>query len=265
MATEYIIPVPHSMDAPWPFFSRHGSGDLNDRRLEGMEQDSVMQSNIVSLESKEELGPESTRDTLAEPVVSDIDGAENLRETNRQLLRRIERLERLAYFDDLTGLGNRRFFFTALDDEIRRSVRHRSPVSVLLCDVDQFKAHNDHFGHSGGDTLLGRIGEVLHGACRRAGDRAARYGGDEFAVMFPQTFRDDALRLAEDIRRMISAMARAETEWAGRAQITLSIGVTTFDTNHASASSAVIEAADRALYRAKNSGRDRVEFEAFRP
>src|SRR5438105_1378610 len=131
---------------------------------------------------------------------------------NRELARRSDaerKLTILATTDGLTGLANRRHFSRALADEWRRATRHGTPVALLMIDADNFKLYNDSHGHQAGDTLLQRMGAAIAANIKRASDLGARYGGDEFAVLLPDTSLDDAATLADRIREAMIARGRA--------------------------------------------------------
>ena len=159
-------------------------------------------------------------------------------------------LERLSRTDGLTGLPNRRHLMETLEKEARRAERNAQPFTLLMIDVDHFKRYNDAFGHLAGDEVLKRLAGVLLGAVRTA-DYAARYGGEEFMVVLPETPLDDALDVAERIR---TSMADEAIGTDG-SRVTLSIGMGELPTDGATPQ-AVIAAADRALYRAKEHGRN---------
>lgn len=155
------------------------------------------------------------------------DQQEALRALSRQVMAQLElrrtlaELRRQSTTDSLTGTMNRRAFETRLDEEYDRAVRYRSPLSLALLDVDDFKAYNDSFGHPEGDEVLRTLARVMTEQCRSS-DLIARYGGEEFVVILPNTARDDALVLAERYRRAIE-----QHGWERRA-ITISLGVSTF-------------------------------------
>ncbi len=159
--------------------------------------------------------------------------------------------EQLSLTDGLTGLLNRRYLEERLDEEIKRSSRHRFPLSLLMLDVDDFKSYNDNFGHPAGDAALKIAAEVIKDSLRNE-DVAARYGGEEFSVMLPQTSAEEASAIAERIRGRFEA-----TKFPFR-QVTVSIGVAVF-TDDGQTSAQLINAADNALYRAKHSGRNVVK------
>ena len=153
--------------------------------------------------------------------------------------------------DPLTGLANRRSFDEFLDREITGRARHGTSLSLLILDIDHFKKINDESGHPAGDVVLSSLATVLTGQVR-AGDLVARIGGEEFAVLLPSCTTDQASKRAEALR-----IAVADTSRAWHDPITVSVGVATIP-DHAGSASALAAAADAALYRAKDSGRNAV-------
>jgi diguanylate cyclase (GGDEF)-like protein len=164
--------------------------------------------------------------------------------------------ERLAAMDGLTGLANRREFDHVLSREVNRSERSQEPLSLVVFDVDHFKAVNDAYGHLRGDEVLRSVGQVLAQTVREM-DLVARYGGEEFAVVLPRCDRADAVHVVE---RMTTALRRHE-DLEG---ITLSSGIATMPYN-AGEGVALIAAADEALYESKRAGRDRYTVSERRP
>lgn len=175
---------------------------------------------------------------------------QRLEEYQRRLEETNSTLERLSASDALTGLHNRRAFDTRLEEEIARASRYHAALSLAIADVDDFKSYNDSMGHVAGDVVLRRIGEVLRKNARN-GDVVARIGGEEFAVILPNTSRNGATVMAERFRRAI-----AREPWPNR-PMTISVGVTTTESGE-TARSMMMAAADAALYQAKGSGRNRV-------
>jgi diguanylate cyclase (GGDEF)-like protein len=181
-----------------------------------------------------------------------------------QLKHQIEQLRTLANTDALTQLANRRVLLDTLERECARAMRTGSPVSLLLIDVDFFKLYNDAYGHPAGDRCLEEIAKVLAAAARRPLDLAARHGGEEFALALPDTTRDGALHVAEAVRTALAGEAIEHRASRIADRVTLSIGGCTWlpkarTAGHHSAHKALLAVADRALYVAKEQGRDRVE------
>lgn len=179
-------------------------------------------------------------------------------EREKRLLDHAESLRARSYVDGLTGIANRRYFDVALDRELRRAQRLGGTLSLLLTDIDSFKAYNDHFGHQAGDTCLSSVAQALASRLKRPADVAARYGGEEFAAILPDTDALQARRLAESIRAYVASLKLPHAPGAVRPHVTLSIGVASMEKGRIDEAKALIEAADKALYAAKRGGRDRV-------
>ena len=167
------------------------------------------------------------------------------------------RLEALSYTDALTGVANRRAFEQALDQEWRRAIRSKHPISVLMLDVDHFKTYNDAYGHQAGDECLVAVGSALAGIPRRAGDRIARYGGEEFVALLPATDSAGTAAVAERIRTAVEALGLPHSGAPG-GRVTVSIGHATVQATEALSNGMLVAAADAALYEAKRGGRNRV-------
>lgn len=165
----------------------------------------------------------------------------------------IRMLAQRAQLDGLTGLWNRTYFDDRLADAIADAQRHRTEVSLIMCDLDRFKSLNDEHGHPFGDHVLEVFAQLL--ASGRVGDIPCRYGGEEFGIILPHTNAEEALKVAERIRT-----ALREQTWEGHHKLTVtaSLGVTDMASAGEATPRAMIEAADQALYAAKEAGRDRV-------
>jgi diguanylate cyclase (GGDEF)-like protein len=175
-----------------------------------------------------------------------------------ELDRKNQELNMLARKDALTGLANRRYFDEVLDAEIRRASRSGQLLSLILCDVDYFKSYNDHYGHVAGDKCLQEIGRILLQNFKRVSDLPARYGGEEFAVIFPDNPPGNAVLMAENLRKEIISKAIPHAFSAAAGFVTLSFGVVEAHPARERDATWYIEAADKALYRAKENGRNRV-------
>jgi two-component system, cell cycle response regulator len=160
-----------------------------------------------------------------------------------------------AFVDDVTGAYNARYLFTALDHEIRRAERYGTQLALLFLDIDRFKLVNDQHGHLVGSRTLRRLAEVL-GQCIRQVDTLARYGGDEFTILLVDTSLESGIQIAERIRAAV-ARANFETRGSGSLQVTVSVGVAAFPM-HGRGAEGLIDMADKAMYRSKSLGRDRV-------
>jgi len=193
--------------------------------------------------------------TLCMIEIRDVSGTID---RERQLLEHAESLRARSYVDGLTGIHNRRYFDMTLDRELRRAQRNGGPLSLLLMDIDSFKAYNDHFGHQQGDTCLITVAQALAAMLKRPADVAARYGGEEFAAILPDTSAEQAAGVAETIRLDIAKRRLAHAPAAVKDHVTLSIGVASFSKDGLNEPALLIEAADKALYAAKRGGRDRV-------
>lgn len=173
-----------------------------------------------------------------------------------QALRALTVAKEEALRDGLTGAFNRRFLDEVLAKEIDHAKRSESSLSALMFDIDHFKRFNDQFGHEGGDRVLQTFAHCL-GDQVRAGDVVARYGGEEFAVLLPDTPFEEALHLAERIRRRVEALPLIGPEFPPDCRITTSIGVATYP-DHGATGEGLLGAADKALYGAKGRGRNQV-------
>jgi diguanylate cyclase (GGDEF)-like protein len=162
----------------------------------------------------------------------------------------------LSNTDRLTGLWNYGYFQHQLADEVKRAIRFNRHVSLLMIDIDHFKKYNDALGHIAGDKLLQEISQILQSTCREV-DLVARYGGEEFAIILPETFKEKAYSSAERIRKLTAAHPCHYKEGQPAKRITISIGVSCFPQD-ASNKEDLISYADKALYVAKETGRNRV-------
>jgi len=178
-------------------------------------------------------------------------------EMSRELASANRELEKLSRQDGLTGIANRRYFDSYLVTEVRRGARERQPLSLILSDVDHFKAFNDCYGHQAGDDCLRRVAAALSSAGRRPADLAARYGGEEFAMVLPGTVLDGAVDVAQAVSRVIEGLAIPHERSAVDRRVTLSQGVVSLTPEKETSSEDLIQRADQALYLAKQQGRNR--------
>jgi diguanylate cyclase (GGDEF)-like protein len=162
-----------------------------------------------------------------------------------------------TFSDGLTGIANRRHFDVAMEKEIRRAKRAGTPLSLLMIDIDYFKAYNDHYGHQQGDDCLIKVAGALAQMLQRPLDLIARYGGEEFAVILPEMDGEQSMRMAETMRQTIVGMQLAHAQSGQGEHVTVSIGLATH-TGELGDIAYLVGAADRALYSAKRAGRNRV-------
>ena len=193
------------------------------------------------------LGDEEVRQQLDAEITELAAHVSALVSTQQQLAAQNEYLARLSRRDDATGLYNQRHFMERLDEEFRRAQRYSTPLSVVIADLDDFKHVNDARGHLVGNEVLRRVARTLRQVVRDT-DTAARYGGDEFALLLPQTGQTQALRLAERVRSAVLALPE---------QLSISLGVASLTARTAGPVELLTDA-DRALYQAKALGKNRV-------
>ena len=174
----------------------------------------------------------------------------------QQLADAYSTLETLAVTDALTGLANRRSFDQCLATEWRRATRDRKPLSLLLIDVDLFKTYNDTYGHLRGDSCLKQIAEAAQDVVSRPGDLVARFGGEEFAAILPNTGKSGALQIAHDI---CAVMRNRQLPHSSNPLgiVTVSVGCATLTPQLGERTACLIDRADKALYQAKRTGRNR--------
>ena len=165
-----------------------------------------------------------------------------------------EELSDLSTMDQVTGVRNRRYFDDMLDREFRRGLRNKSSLSLIMLDLDHFKSVNDNYGHLAGDLCLKTVANAMYNIVKRPPDLVCRYGGEELAIILPDTLHQGAMTIAERIRHQIEHLTIEISE--KKIAITASLGVATLVPNNHKTPSFLIEMADKALYRAKNSGRN---------
>jgi diguanylate cyclase (GGDEF)-like protein len=168
--------------------------------------------------------------------------------------KKAETYQRMSLTDPLTALPNRRYLEERLFEEVERSKRHSTPLSFMIIDVDRFKSYNDIYGHTNADRVLMKTAQMLRRSIR-AIDMAARFAGDEFCILLPETELSDAARIAERLRKAVSQTEYRSEQGELMDRVTISIGVSSFSPSRQSPLS-IVETADRALYKAKTRGRN---------
>ena len=201
----------------------------------------------------------SQRELLSVQLKINEDLDRRVRERTDELEVANIKLQELSTTDSLTGLRNRRYFDDMLQNEYKRAFRDKQPLSVLLLDIDHFKKLNDNFGHAFGDLCLMEAAQLIRNCIKRPPDIAARYGGEEFVVLLPLTDQEGALNVAESIRAAFDAK-RVE-DGPHSVIVTVSIGVSSTVPPERDGHEKLLKRADELLYRAKQNGRNRVEWE----
>lgn len=176
--------------------------------------------------------------------------------THLRLIHDSAALEMLAQRDALTGLYNRRYFDKAIESEYRRLKRHQLPLGIALVDVDYFKNYNDTYGHIAGDAALKAVAEALQMATKRPGELVARYGGEEFVVLLPQVDEAALNQYGRMICEVVSALQIPHKASSCAELVTISVGLSIGIPQTNSSPKTCIERADRALYQAKENGRN---------
>jgi diguanylate cyclase (GGDEF)-like protein/PAS domain S-box-containing protein len=208
---------------------------------------------------KSEIWVETTL-RIARKVTGEVDGVVAISRDMTQQKDMEDKLATLAIEDGLTGLGNRRRFDERLEEEWARACRERTSLALLLIDIDHFKAYNDEYGHPAGDACLSAVARILAAEAQRITDLAARYGGEEFAMLLPNTDAAGCARIGERIRRAIRKAGLVHALNMPSGIVTASLGGATCQpaSERSAGRASLVEAADRALYAAKDGGRDRL-------
>jgi diguanylate cyclase (GGDEF)-like protein len=181
-----------------------------------------------------------------------------LRVSNQiRIVNQMRMIEQISMTDMLTDIPNRRSFESHLAMEWGRAIRGGTPISIFMLDIDRFKVYNDTYGHQQGDKALKTVAEILQGVLRRSSDYLARYGGEEFAAIAPNTEIDGALAIAEAMRREIEETVIALVD-GSPSKLTISVGLHTYRPKTHDRTCDMLGKADKALYDAKNSGRNKV-------
>ena len=213
--------------------------------------------NVSRLEREKQYAAMLNRE-LEEEILKRIDTEGKLKEEINKAEALADKLVMISSKDGLTGINNRRRFDEYLENEWNRSARTKTSLSLILCDIDFYKAYNDTYGHLAGDDTLKKVAGVLEHYARRAGDMAARYGGEEFVVILPDTDSDKAVHLAEQIRTGIEDLRIQHKSSEAGNYLTVSLGVATVIPSREQKPNTLINLADEALYQAKNTGRNKV-------
>lgn len=170
-----------------------------------------------------------------------------------------ETIQLQATVDDLTKISNRRSFNKTMEMEYKRCLRESIPMSLVMCDIDFFKAFNDTYGHSEGDNCLKNVAETIKASLKRPVDSCARFGGEEFVIVLPATPLEGAVHMAEQVRSAVENLKIPHEHSLSCRVVTLSLGVAVLDSKQMTSPEDLIKKADKALYKAKNNGRNQVQ------
>jgi len=215
----------------------------------------IFTTGLCSVEDEEKGLSLNAADYITKPFSGII---VKLRVRNQiQIINQLRTIERLSMIDQLTDMPNRRSFDERLHMEWNQAIREHTPISILMMDLDRFKNLNDVYGHQQGDIVLQKIAKVFQNTFRRSGDFAARWGGEEFIVLLPNTRLSGAMDVAEKIRSAVESAVIPCAD-GSNLKITISIGVNSEEPVQDSSIYDFIYNADKALYAAKDAGRNRV-------
>ncbi|MGB6975113.1 MAG: sensor domain-containing diguanylate cyclase [Terracidiphilus sp.] len=210
------------------------------------------------------LWVEASMKAMRDPVTGRATGILNIlrdisarKAAEAELQEAYRALEAMAITDALTHLANRRHLDQYLAAEWRRAMRGRTPLSLLLLDVDKFKAYNDNYGHLRGDSLLQQVAEAVQDVVTRTGDLVARFGGEEFAIVLPNTCNEGAMEVAERVCNAVRER-RLPHKASPIGYLTVSAGCATLVPRRGQHAATLIQMADEALYAAKKNGRNQV-------
>lgn len=189
-----------------------------------------------------------------------VESNEKIAQQKLELEKANRQLQKLSLKDPLTKLWNRRKYDETINLEWNRCLRHQRNIALLFMDVDYFKEYNDEFGHLAGDECLIKLGQTIRDSLSRSTDMAARYGGEEFVIILPETEKEEALRTAGMLRQKIEALHIPHAHSTVSSYVTVSIGVTSLIPNNNLSHTDLFRFADKALYEAKDDGRNQVKF-----
>lgn len=191
--------------------------------------------------------------------ITELKRVENeLRENHKKLMQANLKLKKISSQDALTGIANRYSFDEYFSQEIKRAVRTKSALSLIMIDIDYFKNFNDTYGHQAGDKCLTEVAKVLDESLGRSGDLVARYGGEEFILVLPGTDEKGAISFAESLRAKVEDLQILHSDSQVNKFVTISLGVFTCYPDQTTTAEIIIEQADKALYKAKEKGRNQI-------
>ena len=220
--------------------------------------DSLAREEILTAELTE---INSNLDELVSQRTKDLEKSKEKIEQQKLELEKINKnLNQLSFKDCLTGIWNRRKYDETIEIEWRRCLRYKRPIALILLDIDYFKQFNDLYGHMAGDECLIKMGDTLKKSLSRSSDMAARYGGEEFIVLLPDSGKEEAIKIATMLRINIESIKIPHEKSSVSNYVTVSIGVTSTIPNNKSSYDDLFKVVDRALYQAKDAGRNQIKY-----
>ena len=229
------------------------------REVEGLRKDGTtfqMELSVTEIKTSSKLGFTG----IVRDITERKQKEEELIKAREQLKLANRKLKKIARTDVLTGLENRRSFDETFKNEMARAARQKYPITLMLFDVDKFKDYNDFYGHIEGDACLVKIAQAVNGLFNRTGDLIARYGGEEFSVILPHTDRRSAEKMAELLLSTVSQLKIDHAETITAPYVTVSVGVVSVIPDNNMTTVDLLAAADKALYKAKEKGRNQACF-----
>ncbi len=257
--TLFDLALPPDVESAWVQNTRAVLSTGEDRRFVATYRSPDGRNRTFDTRLVPEFGEGAVKSAISvtREITRQHEAEEMLKRTMKQLEAANSLLEAQSRTDSLTGLANRRYLFDYMESEWRRETRRDQPISLIIADIDFFKAYNDYLGHLAGDDCLRRVADVLRAQVRRPGDLLARYGGEEFVVVLPETPVTGARELAEAMRQAIAKLQMEHAHSGVGQYVTISLGVAELSPRGHRADE-LFTLADAALYRAKASGRNMV-------
>ena len=219
-------------------------------------------SNPVAIHQSITITPLDLEDSNRCCLIQISDSSTSIRR-EKMLRSHSEVLKKDATTDSLTGLYNRRFFDEHYKISLGQAIRQKHPLSIFMVDIDYFKQYNDYYGHPAGDKILIQVASALKSQISRSSDMLARYGGEEFVLILPNMAENNAMQFAEKLIASIRHLSLSHLKSKSEKFISISIGISTYDPNKHREASALVDAADTALYKAKQQGRNQACFLAL--
>lgn len=252
LAISFVICLMVMLLIVYTFYRKYSTEKklLNDQLTKANKGITSAKNSYQLLLSQQQEGQDLLEERVQERTLELHIALQELEEANREL-------EQKNTLDDLTGLFNRRFYDQKILAEYRRSKRNLTPLSLIIIDIDHFKAVNDNYGHLAGDYCLVWLSNHIKQSLKRSSDMAFRYGGEEFCLILPDTDQKGAMALAEAIRKIIEQQVCTHKEF--KISLTISSGIFTYIQQDDVQPEQIFTSADKALYEAKNNGRNQIQ------